>query len=164
MFGNIEMPNLMPGKPGTKEAFGISILNDDLTLKIPPKALAHYGIFETDHIILVTGHRGKSGFGLIKKATGLKSVFGKFIKQLEFKEKLYSFNNRTYVMLEIKNGIININDAILKTYYLKIGDRLLVVKSTTTTMSFTPVEIWIENFKKHRFNEAIQNLNKLEVF
>lgn len=158
------MPNLMPGKPGTKEAFGISILNDNLTLRIPLKALAHYDILNTDHIILVTGHRGKSGFGLIKKTTGLKSVFGKFIKQLEFIEKLYSFNNRTYVLLKIINGTITLNENILEAYYIKIGERLLVVKSTTTTMSFTPVEIWIANFKKHGFYEAIQNLNKLEVF
>jgi hypothetical protein len=36
------MPNLLPGKTGTKEAFGISKVHDDYSIVIPPKAIQHY--------------------------------------------------------------------------------------------------------------------------
>jgi len=52
----------MPGKPGTKEAFGISKVHDDFTIVIPPDALNHYGISDFDYIFLLTGRRGKSVF------------------------------------------------------------------------------------------------------
>jgi len=40
----------------------------------------------------------------------------------------------------------------------------MVIKSTTITMSFTPVEVWIDIFNKHGFSEAIENMKKLQVF
>ena len=40
------MPSLSPGTPGTKEAYGISIIRDDISITIPPKAFKHYGLAE----------------------------------------------------------------------------------------------------------------------
>jgi hypothetical protein len=47
---------------------------------------------------------------------------------------------------------------------LKIGDKLLVIKSTTIAMSFSPVEIWKIKFLKRGFTEAVKNLEKLDIF
>ena len=77
------MPNLMPGKPGTKEAFGISKVHDDYTIVIPPEAIHHYRINDLDYILLITGHRGKSGLGMIRKKIGLNLVFKKYIEKVE---------------------------------------------------------------------------------
>ena len=154
----------MPGMPGTKEAFGISKIKDDLTLKVPPKAISHYKISEQDYIILTTGHIGESGFGMIKKETALKSVFKKFASEIKNCEEILYFNNRAYSMLKIDNGVTRLTKDVLKAFYLKPGDRLLVVKSTTVTMSFTPVEIWKKKLKKHGFLEAIENMKKLEEY
>ena len=158
------MPSLMPGKPGTKEAFGISKVHHDYTIVIPPKAIQHYHITEPDYILLITGHRGKSGLGMIRKEAGLNSIFKKYIEKVKQMEKIYWLNERAFTMLELKNGRIKTNKDILQAFLIDIGDRLLVVKSTTVTMSFTPVEIWIDNFKKHGFTEAIENMKKLEIF
>ena len=155
----------MPGKPGTKEAFGISGVHKDYTIVIPPNALKHYRFLDADYAILITGHRGKSGFGLIKKETGLlNSIFKKYIEKIGQVGKVYWLNNRAFVMLELINGKIQVNQAILHAFLLSRGDQLLVVKSTTVTMSFTPVEIWIKHLKKHGFMEAIENMKKIQVF
>jgi hypothetical protein len=154
----------MPGTPGTKEAFGISKIKDDFTLRVPPKAISHYKISEHDYVILTTGHIGESGFGMIKKETSLKSVFKKFVSEIKNLEEVYWFNGRAFVMLEINNGVTCLTKDVLKAFYLKIGDSLMVVKSTTVTMSFTPIEIWEKKFKKHGFYEAIENMKKLEEY
>ena len=158
------MPSLMPGMPGTKEAFAISRIRDDLTLRVPPKAITHYKVCEHDYVILTTGHVGESGFGMIKKETALKSVFKKFVEQITSLEEILWFNYRAFVMLKIDNGVTRLTEDILKVFYLRIGDRLMVGKSTTVTMSFVPVEIWERNFKKHGFYEAIENMKKLEEY
>lgn len=158
------MPSLMPGMPGTKEAFAISKIKDDLTLRVPPKAISHYNISEEDFVILTTGHVGKSGFGMMKKETALKSVFKKFAGEIKNCEEILMPGDRAYVMLKIDDGVTHLTKDVLKAFYLNPGDRLLVVKSTTVTMSFTPVEIWERNFKKHGFLEAIENMKKLEEY
>jgi hypothetical protein len=154
----------MPGMPGTKEAFGISKIKDDLTLRVPPKAISHYKISEQDFVILTTGHIGESGFGMIKKETALKSAFKKFAQEIKNCEEILYFSDRAYSMLKIDNGLTLLTKDVLKAFYLNPGDRLLVVKSTTVTMSFTPVEIWEKKFKKHGFYEAIENTKNLEEF
>jgi hypothetical protein len=158
------MPNLMPGKPGTKEAFGISVIRDNYNLIVPPKALEHYNIAKQDTIVLTTGRKGKSGFGLIKRETALANVFSKHVKKIKEEGKVYSFNNRDYVMLKIRNGKIKLNENIVKTFLVDIGLKLMVVKSTTVTMSFTPIDMWIDVFKKNYFTDAIKNIGKLEVY
>jgi len=154
----------MPGMPGTKEAFAISKIKDDLALRVPPKAISHYNISEEDFVILTTGHIGESGFGMIKKETALKSVFKKFVKEIRNCEEILMPGERAYVMLKIDNGVTRLTKDVLKAFYLKIGDRLMVGKSTTVTMSFVPVEIWENKFKKHGFYEAIENMKKLEEY
>jgi len=158
------MPSLSPGTAGAKEAFGISIIRENYTIKIPPNALAHYNISDHDRVLLTTGHTGGSGFGLIKKDTVERSVFKKSADQLVDIGDLRWFGKRAYVLLDITDGVIRLNDEILKAFYLKIGDKLVAVKSTTVTMSCTPTDVWISVFKRHGFSEAIENLEKLEVY
>jgi len=158
------MHSLSPGSAGAKEAFGISIIRENYTIKIPPNALAHYHISDHDRVLLTTGHTGSSGFGLIKKDTVERSVFKKSADQLNGIGDLRWFGKRAYVLLDISDSVIRLNDEILKAFYLKIGDKLVAVKSTTVTMSCTPTEVWISVFKKHGFSEAIENLEKLEVY
>jgi len=158
------MPSLSPGTAGAKEAFGISIIRENYTIKIPPNALAHYNISDHDRVLLTTGHTGGSGFGLIKKDTVERSVFKKSADQLVDIGNLRWFGKRAYILLDIADGVIRLNDEILKAFYLKTGDKLVAVKSTTVTMSLTPVDVWQKIFEKHGFTEAIKNMEKLEMY
>jgi hypothetical protein len=57
-----------------------------------------------------------------------------------------------------------LTEELLTVFNLKKGDRLMVVKSTTVTMSYTPIEIWKYKFEQRGLYEAVENMKKLEVF
>jgi len=158
------MPSLQPGTPGAKEAYGISIIQDDLWFAIPLKAMVRYGIQGEDIVLLVTGHRGEGGFGLIKKDTAIKSVFARFVDKIEGVERVYRFDGKAYALARVDNGIVQLTSEMLQSFYLEPGSRLLVVKSTTVAVSFTPVDIWKQKLAKHGLLEAIENISKLEEY
>lgn len=67
-------------------------------------------------------------------------------------------------MTKINNESVFLNNEMLSAFNLKIGDKLMVVKSTTIAMSFTPVEIWKEKFKKRGLLDTIKNMDLLPEF
>lgn len=158
------MPSLMPGTPGAKEAYGISPVNEDYCFNIPPAACKRYKLAEEDSVILVTGHRGEGGFGLMKKSTGEEAVFGKYIREFTEIDTVLWFNEKAYAWTAVTKGKVKLTPEMMDAYYLNPGERLLVIKSTTVTMSFTPVEIWKRKFEQRGFHEAVKNMEKLEVF
>jgi len=158
------MPSLQPGTPSAKEAYGISRIREDLKFTIPPEAVERYGIMGNDAVVLVTGRRGEGGFGLIKKDTAMKSVFSRYVEQIQGIDQVNWFNRKAYTMIRVVDGRVQLTRDMLQAYCLEPGSRLLVVKSTTITMSFTPVEIWARKLAKHGFNEAIKNIENLEEF
>ncbi len=52
----------------------------------------------------------------------------------------------------------------MQAFYLTKGMRLMVVKSTTVTMSYSPVEIWKSKLVQRGFFDVIKNINTLEEF
>jgi bifunctional DNA-binding transcriptional regulator/antitoxin component of YhaV-PrlF toxin-antitoxin module len=158
------MPSLSPGTPGTKEAYGISILNDDLSIVIPPKAFKHYGLEEGDVVLLTTTHVGEGGIGILNREKAYTSVFKKFIDRIDQMNTFFENNNRYYALTQIRNGKVFLTEEMLTVFNLKKGDQLLVIKSTTITMSYTPIEIWKYKFEQRGLFEAIENMKKLEIF
>jgi hypothetical protein len=77
------MPSLSPGTPGTKEAYGICIIRDDLSITIPPKAFKHHGLADSDVVLLTTTHIGEGGIGILNREKAYKSVFKKFIDRID---------------------------------------------------------------------------------
>jgi hypothetical protein len=112
----------------------------------------------------VTGHRGEGGFGLMKKSTGEQAVFKKYIGQLTEMNTVLWFDERAYAQTAVNKGRVKLTPEMMKAFYLKPGERLLVIKSTTVTMSFTPVEIFKKKFAQRGLHEAVKNMEKLEVF
>ena len=53
---------------------------------------------------------------------------------------------------------------MLDAFFLKQGDRLLVIKGAAVAMSFMPVEIWEDKLAERGFNQAVENIGKLEEF
>ena len=158
------MPSLEPGKPGTKEAYGISVIGRDGTVHIPPKAFARYELKANDLAVAVTTHRGEAGFALMNKARAEASVFRKYVVQLEQPNTVHWFQDRAYALIRLDPGRIRLSPALRKAFHLKTGGRLMSVKSTTVALSFTPVEIWKEKFSKRGMTEAVANMDKLDVF
>ena len=158
------MPSLMPGRPGTKEAFGISLIREDLRVSIPPRALAHYGLQAAGEVVLTTTHRGEGGFALLVPDRARATVFAVYLTQLIQMEKIYWFSEKAYTLVAQKEGRLILTPDILQAFHLGMGARLMVVKSTTVAMSFTPVEIWRAKFAQRGLCEAIENMALLEEF
>lgn len=69
-----------------------------------------------------------------------------------------------YALTRLHGKKIVLNKELLHAFNVKAGDKLVVVKSTTLTMSYTLVETWKKKFESHGFYEAIENMKKLEEF
>ena len=158
------MPSLDPGRPGTKEAYGISIVAPDGAIRIPPKAFAHYRFLAGDLAVAGTTHRGEPGFALLNKERAEATVFQKYVSQLDQLDVVQEFQGKAYGLLRVGAGSIRLAPALLHAFHLAPGDRLMSVKSTTIALSFTPVEIWKRKFLQRGLQTAAANLNQLEVY
>lgn len=158
------MPSLMPGMPGTKEAYGISIIRKDGTVTIPPPAMSNYDLSGDSTVVLSTTHRGEGGFAVLNKERAEASVFGKIIATLIAAEKVYWQNQKAYAITTLKNGRLTLTDEMLEAFHLKPDAELMSVKSSTVALSFTPAEIWKLKFSKRGLNEAVENMSSLQVF
>jgi hypothetical protein len=158
------MPSLSPGTPGAKEVYGISVIRDDLSFALIPKAAARYGVVENDTLIMVTGHRKEPGFGLMRLETAREGVFRPSVETIADVNEPYWIKGKAYTKVTAQNDRVWLNQAVMDAYLLKTGDPLLVVKSTTGTMGHIPRMIWEQKLKKHGFFEAMGNIDKLEVY
>ena len=158
------MPSLMPGTPGAKEVYGISIIRKDSEITIPPKAFARYELKQDSFVLLITGRRGEAGFGLLNKEHADTSVFVKFLNQIDKLNTIYRFQNKAYVLTKLKDKKLILTNEMMEAFYLRIGMKLMVVKSTTVTMSYSPVEIWKAKLAQRGFFEALKNIDTLEEF
>lgn len=158
------MPSLTPGMPGTKEAYGISIINDDRSINIPPKAFKHYGLICNSIVLLTSTHVGEGGLSILNKEKAYKSVFKTAIDKIETLDKAIMDKKRAYALTQLSDSKIILNNELLEIFNLKIGDKLMVVKSTTVAMSYTPIEIWKKKFEDRGLFEAVENMKKLKQY
>ena len=158
------MPGLSPGMPGTKEAYGISVVAPDGTVRIPPKAFAHYRFRAGELAVAATTHRGEPGFALLNKARAEATVFSKYISQLNASGEIRRFQDKAYALVRVGDGAIRLAPERLAAFHLKPDDRLMSVKSTTVALSFTPAEIWQEKFRRRGLAEAAANVDRLAVY
>ncbi|MBN2611251.1 MAG: hypothetical protein JXB00_06820 [Bacteroidales bacterium] len=158
------MPSLSPGVAGAKEAYGVSILRENNTIKIPPKAFARYNLKENGPVLLTSTRAGERGFAVLNIEKAKKSVFKKIIDSIKtFNEPVW-VNSRPYAITEVINETITFNNALLKAFDLKEGERFIVIKSTTVAMSFNPTEVFKAKLQSHGFFDAVKNIDKLEIF
>lgn len=158
------MPSLEPGRPGAKEVYEISLLAPGGTVPIPPKAFGHFALHAGDLAVAVTTHRGEGGFALLNKPRAEVTVFRKYVARLRQPDDVRWFQRKAYALVRLGNGRLRLASALRKAFHLKVGDRLMAVKSTTVALSLTPVEIWKAKFRRRGMHEAIANLDKLAVF
>ena len=158
------MPSLSPGMPGTKEAYGISVVAPDGTVRIPPKAFAHYRFRAGELAVAATTHRGEPGFALLNKARAEATVFSKYISQLNASGEIRRFQDKAYALVCVGDGAIRLAPELLAAFHLKPGDRLMSVKSTTVALSFTPAEIWQDKFRRRGLVAAAANVDRLAVY
>jgi len=158
------MPSLHPGMPGTKEVYGLSRIREDGFLFLPPKAVAHYRLLEQDKVVLITTHRGEGGFAISREQTAMHSVFASGLAQLQAPDTVAWIEDRAYALTAFTGGSIHLTPAMLDAYHVQVGQRLMIVKSTTVVMSCTPVEIWERKFAARGMLLEVANIKYLEVY
>lgn len=158
------MPSLSPGTPGAKEAYGIAILRNDYSICIPSKALKRYNITNNDLVLLTSTRKGEGGLAVLNYNYAKQTVFSQIIQQINDIDLLVYIKSRPYALTKVLQNRVFLNNDFMEACNLKISDKLLVIKSTTIAMSFSPVEIWKIKFLKRGFTEAVKNLEKLDIF
>ncbi|MEJ5308568.1 MAG: hypothetical protein WHX52_02245 [Anaerolineae bacterium] len=158
------MPSLHPGMPGTKEVYGLSLIREGGWVALPPKAIAHYGLVNGDRVLLITTHRREGGFAVSREQTAAQSVFARFMAQLSTVNTVAWFNDKAYALTGFSAGKIQLTPDLLDAYHVTVGQRLMIVKSTTVVMSCTPVEIWEQKFTQRGLTVTVENMQKLDVY
>lgn len=158
------MPSLSPGVAGAKEAYGISVLQVNGIIRIPTKAFIRYGLSNNGSVLITSTRVGECGFAIMNIEKAKQSVFGKIMDKIDAANIPLVINSRPYAIVDVKNEMIAFNDVLRKAFDLKIGERFIVIKSTTVSMSFNPVEIFKAKLRSHGFFNAVNNIDLLELF
>ena len=158
------MPSLMPGTPGAKEVYGISVVRDDLSVVIPPDACHRYGIRDGDVVVLATAHRGEAGFSLMNREKAVATALGRRISQIEGEDVVNRAGGRAYVQTRVAEGRIRLTVQTAEAFLIAPGDRLMVVKGARVAMSFTPERVWREQLAGRGLHQALDNIDRLPEF
>ncbi len=113
---------------------------------------------------MITTHRGEGGFAVSRQQTAARSVFAQFMAQLPAPDTVAWFKEKAYALTAFDGGSIHLTPELLAAYHIQVGQRLMVVKSTTVAMSCTPVEIWERKFAQRGMLVEVENIQQLDVF
>jgi hypothetical protein len=158
------MPSLHPGLPGTKEAYGLSLIREGGRVILPPAAVVHYGLLEGESVLLITTHRGEGGFAISRQQTAARSVFAPYMAQVPALDTVIWAKDKAYALTKFTGGGIFLTPELLEAYHVQVGQRLMIVKSTTVVMSCTPAEIWAEKFAQRGMFLEVDNIRKLGLY
>ena len=86
------------------------------------------------------------------------------MNQIDKLYTIYRFQNKAYVLTKLKDKKLILTNEMMQVFYLNIGMKLMVVKSITVTMSYSPVDIWKAKLAQRGFFEALKNIDTLEEF
>ena len=158
------MPSLMPGMPGAKEVYGVSVVRDDMTVVIPPKAAGRYEIGDDDVVVLAAAHRKEAGFGLLNREKAMATVLSRDVSQVEGEDAVEWVRGKPYAQTRVIDGTVRLTPQMAEVFGLSAGDRLMVVKGARVAVAFTPVSIWTDRFARRGLHDAIERMATLEEF
>ena len=123
---------------GGKFIFGKSLIRDDLTIHLPTQALTEYNATAEGKIYLFTGSKVTGGFCVTRKGLLEPSKLGHILtdnpalQNYQTAEgEFVKYKGRSYCWVNIsENGVIQLNQKILDFLNLKIGMKLLSIRSS----------------------------------
>ncbi|MDY0098106.1 MAG: hypothetical protein RBR81_02795 [Bacteroidales bacterium] len=128
------MPQLVKGG---KYVFGWSLINDDLKVKIPGKALREYHLNECKKVILFSGSKKTGGFCVSSRdwieKTIIKGIFEQnpgFNNPKTCEGEFVKYKSRFYCWADLKRNLLYLTPEMLKTFGLKPNDRLLSIRGS----------------------------------
>lgn len=153
------MPQL---NKGGKFVFGFSVVRDDLTIRIPPRALSEYNAAQDGKVIIFTGSKITGGFCVttypLLSGSKLKHILedcpalrdgrlsaGEFIP----------YKGRKYAWLGIDgDGVIKLPQSALAVLELRFGMELLSIRSSDIAFTMGAKGPLLE--KAHNFHGEIE--------
>lgn len=135
------MPQLVKGG---KYIFGWSIVHPDGTIPVPPDAQEEYLFKANDKLVIMSGSKTSRGFAITTINKILNTPIFTRIKQFP---ELYSFRKlengyladgwKIYTWSTLNNkGYFKIHPDILKKYFIKPGDKLIVGRGSGLALAF----------------------------
>lgn len=135
------MPQLVKGG---KYIFGWSHVSGTGRIFIPEEARIEYNFQPSDKIIIISGSRASKGFaitkiGLIRESPifNVISVHKELINFQDLQNGYIQYRNRIYTWSEVNtHGYFNIDEKVLKQYYVDLNDNLLVGRGSGFALAF----------------------------
>jgi len=129
------MPQLVKGG---KYVFGWTVLNNDLSIRIPDEAFDEYKFIGTDKLIIISGSISSGGFSIITPDSIINSkLSNNIISLIGYKKEINSFTADRLEILKYGKRLISWASLDKKKYFelsnelinllnIKLGCRLLV--------------------------------------
>lgn len=129
------MPQL---NKGGKFIFGLSVVNEDLTIHIPPQALSEYNATRDGKIIIFTGSKITGGFCVttysLLSGSKLRHILQECptLRDCQLSEgEFIQYKGRKYAWLDIdSDGVIKLPQSTLEILEPKSGMELLSIRSS----------------------------------
>jgi len=123
---------------GGKFVFGISLVNSDSSVRIPPQALQEYAIKLGAKVFLISGSKRSGGFVVAKKELLSNSKIGNVLSDIPAlgsyglpEGDFIKYKGRLYCWTDINHeGKIKFREEMLETLDISIGTKLLVIRSS----------------------------------
>ncbi len=123
---------------GGKFIFGKSLIRDDLTIHLPTQVLTEYNATAEGKVYLFTGSKVTGGFCVTRKGLLEPSKLGHILtdnpalQNYQTAEgEFVKYKGRSYCWVNIsENGVIQFNRQVLNFLNLKIGMKLLSIRSS----------------------------------
>lgn len=123
---------------GGKFIFGKSLIRDNLTIHLPPQAVAEYNANKEKKVYLFTGSKITGGFCVTRKGLLEPSKLGHILTENPVLLNYYSaegefiqYKGRSYCWVNISDtGDIHLNQNMMQFLKLSVGMELLSIRSS----------------------------------
>jgi hypothetical protein len=122
---------------GGKYIFGWSEIGENGELIFPIMALEEYKLKKEDYIYIVSGSKQTGGFCVLTEPLLSNSKLKNILEEnpnladRSLREgELILYKGRKYAWLTLKDNSIHLSDQLMKDLEIKVGDRLLSIRSS----------------------------------
>lgn len=148
---------------GGKFIFGKSRIREDLTIHLPEQALTEYNTTIEEKIYLFTGSKVTGGFCVTRKKLLESSKLGHILtdnpalQNYQTTEgEFIKYKGRSYCWISIsENGIIQLNQKMMRFLNLEIGMELLSIRSSDIAFTMGAKGPLLEKAKNYSGEIAI---------
>lgn len=153
------MPQL---SKGGKFVFGLSVVNEDLTIHIPPQALSEYDAARDGKVIIFTGSKITGGFCVttysLLSNSKLRHILEECpaLRDCQLSEgEFIQYKGRKYAWIAIdKNGIVKLPQSTSEVLELQSGMELLSIRSSDIAFTMGAKGPLLD--KAHNFHGEIE--------